>query len=74
MTRSTKAVLAIAFAAALAAGTAAPAMAENHPDNAVLKTQDNHPGVAPADFFPDSVVLIAQDHFPDSPAPLAPAS
>ncbi|MGR3931569.1 hypothetical protein [Streptomyces sp. BRA346] len=52
MTRSTKAFLAIAFTAALAAGTAAPAMAENHPDNAVL---------------------ITQDHFPDSPAPLAPA-
>ncbi|MFD7504047.1 hypothetical protein [Streptomyces sp. NPDC059850] len=64
MTRSTKAVLAIAFTAALAAGTAAPAMAENHPDNARTVVQDH---------FPDSANPVVQENHPDSPAPLAPA-
>ncbi|MEU0843008.1 hypothetical protein ABZ370_26490 [Streptomyces sp. NPDC005962] len=43
MTYSKKALVAFAFAAAIAAGTAIPAMADAHPDRAGASAQDAHP-------------------------------
>lgn len=42
MTHSKKALVSFAFAAAIAAGSAVPAMADAHPDRAGI-TQDAHP-------------------------------
>ncbi|MFI0778013.1 hypothetical protein [Streptomyces sp. NPDC021212] len=43
MTYSKKALVSFAFAAAIAAGTAAPALADAHPDRTTATTQDAHP-------------------------------
>jgi hypothetical protein len=43
MTYSKKALVAFAFAAAIAAGTAVPAMADAHPDRAGASAKDAHP-------------------------------
>ncbi|QLH23555.1 MULTISPECIES: hypothetical protein [Streptomyces] len=43
MTYSKKALVSFAFAAAIAAGTAVPALADAHPDRAGITTQDAHP-------------------------------
>ncbi|MFF7650609.1 hypothetical protein ACFZCY_12265 [Streptomyces sp. NPDC007983] len=52
MTYSKKALVSFAFAAAIAAGTAAPAVADAHPDR-VGVTQDAHPD-SPAPLAPAS--------------------
>ncbi|WKX72097.1 hypothetical protein [Streptomyces sp. XD-27] len=54
MTRPKKALVAIAFAAALAAGSAAPALADNHSDSGtVFVVNDAHP---------DGTTVTPQDH------------
>ena len=58
MTRSKKALIACAFTAALAVGSAAPALA------------DSYPGTAPAS---ESAGFTTQDSYPGSPAPGAAA-
>jgi hypothetical protein len=53
MTRAQKTFIAIAFTAALTAGTAAPALAENHPDSTRPIAQDHFPD-SPAPVSPGS--------------------
>jgi arginase family enzyme len=48
VTRSKKALLTFAFAAAIAVGSMAPAMADGHPDNATVIPLDGHPDIATA--------------------------
>jgi len=54
MTRAQKTFIAIAFTAALAAGTAAPAAAENHPDSSRPIAQDHFPD-SPAPVSPSGL-------------------
>ncbi|MFI0815051.1 hypothetical protein ACH4TX_04965 [Streptomyces sp. NPDC021098] len=58
MTRSKKALITCAFAAALAAGAASPALADSYPDVATDSVATG---------------FTTQDSYPDSPAPAAPS-